>query len=369
MSSKSQPKTVVVGLSGGVDSSVSALLLKEQGYRVIGLFMKNWDEDEHCPATLDYEDVVSVCDQIGIPHYSVNFTKEYWDSVFSEFLDGMKKGLTPNPDVLCNREIKFKVLLDKAMELGADYLATGHYCRTGPCHELLRGLDPNKDQSYFLYTIKDKILDKVMFPIGHLPKSEVRRIADEKGLVVSKKKDSTGICFIGKRDFKTFMNKYIPYTSGSFERLSGEVVGRHDGTPFYTIGQRRGLGIGGPGEAWFVVGKDCERNVVYVEQGEDHPALLSHSLIATEVTWVKDQIPALPLRCSAKIRYRQKDHACTITSMNEEKIVVEFDEPQRAITPWQSVVFYQGEECLGGAMIVRSGPTLHQVQGALHCAV
>lgn len=348
------PKTVVVGLSGGVDSAVSALLLKQQGYRVIGLFMKNWEEEGDCPAAVDYEDVVSVCEQIGIPHYSVNFAKDYWDSVFSELIEGLKKGVTPNPDVLCNREIKFKVLLDKAIELGADYLATGHYAQVSGKNQLLRGLDPNKDQSYFLYMIKEDILKKVLFPVGGLCKSEVRRIAVENGLSVSGKKDSTGICFIGKRDFKEFMGQYLGYKPGDFVRLNGEVVGRHDGAAFYTIGQRKGLGIGGAGEAWFVVSKDMEKNHVVVEQGEDHPALYGNALTAVDLSFVSEEALELPLRCTAKIRYRQSDQLCTITSIEDGAAHVIFDTPQRAITPWQSVVFYQGEICLGGGFIAGS---------------
>lgn len=352
MFSKPPPKTVVVGLSGGVDSAVSALLLKQQGYRVIGLFMKNWDEEDTlCPAAIDYQDVVSVCEQIGIPHYSVNFAKDYWDNVFTELVDGLKKGVTPNPDVLCNREIKFKVMLEKALELGADYLATGHYCRVSEDHQLLRGSDPNKDQSYFLYTIKQEILKKVLFPIGALCKGEVRRIAAEHGLVVSAKKDSTGICFIGKRDFKQFMGQYVGYTPGDFVRSNGQVVGRHDGAAFYTIGQRKGMGIGGPGDAWFVVGKDMQKNHVVVEQGEDHPALYGQSLNAVDLSFVSEP-PELPLRCTAKIRYRQKDQHCTIESIDQGVARVVFDEPQRAITPWQSIVFYQDDVCLGGGFIV-----------------
>lgn len=348
--SEALPKTVVVGMSGGVDSSVSALLLKQQGYRVIGLFMRNWEEGEECPAVQDYDDVVSVCEKIGIPHYVVDFTKEYWDNVFSHFLEELKMGYTPNPDVLCNREIKFKVLLDKALSLGADYLATGHYCRVGPNGELLRGLDGNKDQSYFLYMVKQEILQKVLFPIGELPKSKVREIAKEYDLVTSEKKDSTGICFIGNRNFKEFISDYIPYSPGDFETLEGKVVGKHDGAAYYTNGQRRGLGIGGPGEAWFVVGKDMERNVVKVVQGENHPALYQTRLQAKELSFV-GSLPNLPLRCTAKVRYRHADQSCVVKQLEDGTLDVVFDEPQRAVTPRQSVVFYEGEKCLGGALI------------------
>lgn len=347
-------KTVVVGMSGGVDSSVSALLLKKMGYRVIGLFMKNWEETNesgHCTSVQDYEDVVRVCEQIGIPYYSVNFVQEYWDSVFSHFLNELKLGFTPNPDILCNREIKFKAFFEKAMDLGADFLATGHYCQVGSSR-LLRGADPLKDQSYFLYTIGKKTLSRVLFPIGHLSKQEVRAIAKQHNLATSEKKDSTGICFIGKRDFKPFIQKYIAYQPGHFETLRGEKVGQHDGIAYYTIGQRKGLNIGGAGEAWFVVGKDVKRNVVFVEQGTDHPSLYKGELFATEPSWVSGEPPLFPFACTAKIRYRQADQACVIESCEEGRLHVRFTSPQRAITPRQSIVFYDGATCLGGAMIV-----------------
>lgn len=338
-------KTVVVGMSGGVDSSVTALLLKEQGYRVIGLFMKNWEEEGPCPAEDDYQDVACVASHLGIPYYTVNFAKEYWEQVFSRCLEEYAAGLTPNPDILCNREIKFNLLLEKALELGADYLATGHYCRHG-AGQLLRGLDPEKDQSYFLYTLKSEILKKVLFPIGELQKKQVRALAAKAGLVTAAKRDSTGICFIGKRNFKEFITRFIPNRPGDFERLNGEIVGEHDGMAYYTIGQRRGLDIGGPGEAWYVVGKDRERNVVFVEQGDDHPALFRNELEMEEVSWVKSE-PIYPFRCTAKVRYRSADVPCTVTS--SERVV--FDQAQKAITPHQSIVFYQGEICLGGGMI------------------
>ncbi len=349
-------KTVVVGMSGGVDSSVTALLLKEQGYRVIGLFMKNWEEDNDdgvCQSTEDYEDVIRVCKQLDIPYYSVNFVKEYWERVFSRSLEDFRAGLTPNPDVLCNREIKFDLFLKKALELGADFLATGHYCRNvdvegTPC--LAKGVDGNKDQSYFLYTIKSAILEKVLFPLGDMPKSEVRRIAKEHGLATAEKKDSTGICFVGKRDFKPFLSKYIPNTQGNFETLAGKIVGSHDGYPFYTIGQRRGLDIGGAGDAWFVVGKDPQRNVVFVEQGSTHPALLSSTLTAKAPSWVHKP-PSAPFRCTAKTRYRQSDLPCTIDTLDDNTVTVTFDSPQKAITPGQAIVFYSDALCLGGATI------------------
>lgn len=345
-------KTVVVGMSGGVDSSVSALLLKQAGYRVIGLFMKNWEEKDErgvCTSTKDYEDVIKVCETLDIPYYSVNFVKEYWDHVFTHFVEELKLGYTPNPDILCNREIKFKCFFDKALQLGADYLATGHYCQTEN-GALLKGLDPLKDQSYFLYTLKNEILKKVLFPIGHLEKTTVRALARAHGIPTAEKKDSTGICFIGKRDFKPFISQYISYQKGNFETLDGTVVGRHDGTAYYTIGQRKGLGVGGPGEAWFVVAKDVLRNVVVIEQGSDHPALYKQHIEATDITWVGAP-PELPLSCTAKIRYRQADQACTITKIEGDRLFVSFDEPQRSVTPRQSIVFYQGALCLGGGMI------------------
>ena len=351
-------KTVVVGMSGGVDSSVSALVLKQQGYNVIGMFMKNWEEKDAsgiCRSTQDYEDVIKVCQQIDIPYYTVNFVQEYQEHVFTHFLSELQQGFTPNPDILCNREIKFKLFLNKALSLGADYLATGHYCQIGQGHTLQKGLDPHKDQSYFLYTLSSPILEKVMFPIGHLEKKEVRRIAHDHGLATSAKKDSTGICFIGKRDFKEFVGQYLAYQPGNFENLHGEVIGRHDGIAYYTIGQRKGLCIGGAGDAWFVVGKDMERNVVLIEQGDDHPALYSSELIATELSWVAGYTPGpLPYRCHAKVRYRQPDQECLIETIDEHKALVRFLEPQRAVTARQSIVFYDKDTCLGGGMIAPS---------------
>jgi tRNA-specific 2-thiouridylase len=353
-------KTVVVGMSGGVDSSVSALLLKQQGYRVIGLFMKNWEEQDEngvCTSSYDFEDVRQVCEHIDIPYYAVNFTQEYRTQVFAQFIEDFKLGLTPNPDVLCNREIKFKVFLDKAFELGADFLATGHYCQNlnllgHPC--LVKGNDPNKDQTYFLYTLNRSILEKVLFPIGHLQKSEVRAIARQHQLPTSEKKDSTGICFIGERHFRTFLSQYIPIQPGNFETLEGKIVGQHHGTAFYTLGQRKGLGIGGAGEAWFVVGKNTEKRIVYVEQGSDHPALYSHALIATQLSWVAGSPPALPFHCHSKIRYRQEDRPCIIQKIEGDQAWINFPEPQRAVTPGQSIVFYEGAICLGGGVIIKT---------------
>ncbi|MCC6127923.1 MAG: tRNA 2-thiouridine(34) synthase MnmA [Chlamydiae bacterium] len=345
--------TVIVGMSGGVDSSVTALLLKQQGFRVIGLFMKNWEEtdaDGACQASKEYEDVVRVCEQLQIPYYSVNFVEEYRQTVFEQFIKDFRAGLTPNPDILCNREIKFNVFLQKAFELGADYLATGHYCRTQD-GRLFKGLDPEKDQSYFLHAVPKNSLEKVLFPIGDLTKKQVRALAREHGLATCEKKDSTGICFIGKRDFKSFLSKFVASEPGNFETLSGKVVGRHDGLAFYTLGQRKGMGLGGEGDAWYVIGKDMKRNVVLVERGADHPALYAKELIAHSPCWIKNPIPSIPYSCHAKIRYRQQTQACTILSLEKEKLYVQFDAPQRAITPGQSIVFYDGDECLGGAVI------------------
>jgi tRNA-specific 2-thiouridylase len=354
-------KTVFVGMSGGVDSSLSAFLLKEQGYNVIGLFMKSWEESDErgvCKASLEYEDVTKVSDQIGIPCYSVNLVDAYRERVFAEFLSDLKLGLTPNPDVLCNREIKFKLFLQKAKDLGADFLATGHYCRLDAAHRLLKGSDPDKDQSYFLHAVKQEALSQVLFPIGHLPKPEVRALARKAGLATSEKKDSMGICFIGKRDFKPFVSQYLSYQPGNFRTLSGKVVGRHDGAAFYTIGQRKGMGLGGEGEAWFVVGKNIELNEVYVERGADHPALYASSLTACLFTWVAEEPPTYPYSCTAKIRYRQEDRPCTILPLEAGSATVVFDEPQRAITPGQSIVFYDGDLCLGGARIERSNASV-----------
>ncbi|MFN0065457.1 MAG: tRNA 2-thiouridine(34) synthase MnmA [Chlamydiales bacterium] len=341
---------IVVGMSGGVDSSVAALLLKRAGHEVIGLFMQNWEE-EGCPAAADFEDVVVVAGQLNIPCYTVNFAQEYWDNVFVRCLKEYAQGYTPNPDIWCNQEIKFKVFLSKALELGADYLATGHYCQNINS-QLLRGKDPNKDQSYFLYTMQEKILEKVLFPIGHLEKKEVRRLAQEAGLVTAGKRDSTGICFIGKRNFKEFLGRYITPKQGTFETREGKVVGLHEGAHFYTIGQRRGLGIGGAGKPWYVVDKEMERNVVIVDQGEESAALFATKLEATEASWIGKE-PIFSLQCTAKIRYRSPDEECYVDKVGE-KLYVTFARPQKAITPRQSIVFYQKDVCLGGAIIAES---------------
>lgn len=348
---------VVVGMSGGVDSSVAALLLKQQGYDVIGIFMKNWDDtDENgvCTATEDYEDVVRVCNQIGIPYYAVNFEKQYWEKVFTYFLDEYKAGRTPNPDVMCNKEIKFKAFLEHAMALGADYLATGHYARVAYRdgeYQLLRGLDANKDQTYFLNQLGQAQLSKVLFPIGELQKFKVREIAKEAGLATAGKKDSTGICFIGERNFKQFLSNYLPAQPGEMQTLDGEVKGTHDGLMYYTIGQRHGLGIGGSGEPWFVVGKNLKDNILYVAQGFDNELLYSDAIIATNVNWVSGRKPSEPMSCTAKFRYRQPDVPVTVEMIDETTARVSFEQRVRAVTPGQAVVFYNGEQCLGGGTI------------------
>lgn len=358
-------KTVVVGMSGGVDSSVSALLLKEAGANVIGLFMKNWDdqkEDSSCRAQEDYDDVKLVCQKVGIPYYPIEFVQEYKKFVFDEFVRDLKKGLTPNPDILCNREIKFKRFFDQAMNLGADYLATGHYCQNINGH-LVKGKDSNKDQTYFLYTMKREILDKVLFPIGHLDKSEVRRIAIENDLVTGTKKDSTGICFIGEKNFKKFISDYLPYNKGEFRTLNNVVVGEHVGAAFYTLGQRKGLGLGGPGSPWYVVKKDMGQNIVYVERGEDHPALFCHYLYADELSLVNESME-IPSHCKSKVRYRQKDQECFV-EVEDNRLRISFASPQRAVTPGQSIVFYQDNVCLGGAIIKEVGPSLMESTNSL----
>jgi tRNA-specific 2-thiouridylase len=354
---KPEETRVVVGMSGGVDSSVTALLLKQQGYDVIGLFMKNWDDTDefgHCTATEDFHDVRRVCDHIGIPYYTVNFEKEYYERVFEYFLEEYRRGRTPNPDVMCNREIKFKEFLDTALELGADYIATGHYARVEERNGefvLLRGVDENKDQTYFLNQLNQYQLSKAMFPIGHLPKPKVREIALEHDLPTAKKKDSTGICFIGERNFREFLKQYLPAQPGEMRTTSGELKGRHEGLMYYTLGQRHGLGIGGPGEPWFVVDKDVENNILYVEQSVTHPRLYSHGLNATNVHWISDREQPKVLRCAAKFRYRQPDQMVTVHRLEDGTVDVIFDEPQKAITPGQAVVFYDGEVCLGGGTI------------------
>ncbi len=353
-------KVIAVGLSGGVDSSVSALLLKKKGYEVFGLFMKNWEEDSQdgtCTASKDLEDVIKVCHILDIPYYTVNFSKTYYDDVFESLLAGLKKGTTPNPDILCNKEIKFKHFLNKAKDLGADYLATGHYSQVAEedgHFKLLKGVDPNKDQTYFLYTLQQHQLNSIKFPIGHLQKSEVRAIAKEHGLPNHEKKDSTGICFIGKRNFKDFISKYIPMQEGPIVDTSGNVLGSHQGVFYYTIGQRKGLGIGGEGDAWFVADKDINKNHLIVAQGHDHPLLLSKGLIAHDLSWTYKKPSKLPHSCFCKIRYRQEVEPCILESIQDDEITVKFLKPLRAVTPSQSIVFYDGPTCLGGAIIKKS---------------
>ena len=349
---------VVVGLSGGVDSAVTAALLIEQGYKVTGLFMKNWeedDDDEYCAAAVDFADAQSVCDRLGIELRTINFSHEYWERVFTRFLHQCKSGLTPNPDVLCNREIKFKEFLEHAQTLGAGHIATGHYAginRHNGTTQLLRGRDANKDQSYFLYALGQRALNKTLFPLYDVSKPEVRDKAQQLGLAVYDKKDSTGICFIGERRFKDFLSKYIKPNPGQIRDLAERVIGELDGLNFYTIGQRHGLGIGGAGAAWYVARKDIHHNVLYVVQGHDHRALFSTWLHAGELNWVSGQAPHLPATCTAKIRYRQADQVCTIEPVTDGITRVRFTDAQRAVTPGQAIVFYAEEMCLGGGTIV-----------------
>lgn len=347
---------VVVGISGGVDSAVAALLLLQQGYEVTGVFMKNWEEDddaEYCAAEEDYKVAREVCAQLEIPLRAINFAAEYWDRVFAYFLAEYRTGHTPNPDVMCNKEIKFKAFLDYAHSLGASRIATGHYARVDlndGCYRLLRGRDRNKDQSYFLYTLGQNELSQSLFPIGELEKPHVRQLAEEAGFPNYDRKDSTGICFIGERRFKDFLAHYLPAQPGEIRSLDGKSIGRHDGLMYSTIGQRRGLGIGGPGEPWYVVAKDMPNNVLYVVQGQDHPALLAGELNATDLSWVSGDPPANKLHCTAKIRYRQEDAGCLLSQANKT-LDVKFDQPVRAVATGQSVVFYDDEVCLGGGII------------------
>ncbi|MGK5087621.1 tRNA 2-thiouridine(34) synthase MnmA [Bdellovibrionota bacterium FG-2] len=356
-------KTVVVGMSGGVDSAVASLLLKQQGYNVIGLFIKSWNEkdpDGSCTSARDFSDLERICAKLQIPYTSVDLVKDYWDRVFSNFLAEIKAGFTPNPDILCNREIKFDVFLEKARELGADFFATGHYCRlehdTHGSPTLLKGLDTNKDQSYFLHAVKGEALRNVLFPLGAMTKPEIRKIAEAAGISVFAKKGSTGICFIGERRFRPFLKQYLSANEGEIRTLDEKRVGTHMGSAYFTLGQRKGLGLGGEGEPWFIVKKDTVRNILYVARGDDHPALYAKTLFAENPTWISGvapgENPKAPYRCWAKIRYRQADQACTITAHGSEGgLRVDFDEPQRAIAPGQFAVFYQGDVCLGGAVI------------------
>lgn len=355
-------KKVIIGMSGGVDSSVSAFILQQQGYQVEGLFMKNWEEDDdtdYCTAAADLADAQAVADRLGMKLHKINFAAEYWDNVFEHFLNEYKAGRTPNPDILCNKEIKFKAFLEYAAEdLGADYIATGHYVRRrgdDQNAQLLRGLDANKDQSYFLYTLSKKQVGQSLFPVGDIEKPIVRAIAEDLGLATAKKKDSTGICFIGERKFKDFLARYLPAQPGDIKTVDGKIIGRHDGLMYHTLGQRKGLGIGGVkglSEApFYVVEKDLINNVLIVAQGHDNSALLSTGLIATQLHWVDREPIRENVRCTVKTRYRQTDIACEIQPINDDTIRVIFDEPQIAVTPGQSVVFYQGEVCLGGGVI------------------
>jgi len=354
---------VIVGMSGGVDSSVAALLLIEQGYQVEGLFMKNWDEDdgtEYCTAMADLADAQAVCDRLGIRLHAANFAAEYWENVFEHFLQEYRAGRTPNPDILCNREIKFKAFLDYATQLGADLIATGHYVRerhhAGQV-QLLKGLDNGKDQSYFLCAVNEAQLARSLFPVGELQKSDVRALAAKHGFVTHDKKDSTGICFIGERRFRDFLQSYIPAQPGPIETPEGKVMGTHSGLMYHTLGQRQGLGIGGVKDGneapWYVAEKDLARNLLIVVQGKDHPLLFARGLQTQRIDWINRQHPALPLRCKAKTRYRQPDQDCVVESTDSGEIRVTFDQPQRAVTPGQQLVLYQGEVCLGGAVIER----------------
>ena len=347
-------------MSGGVDSSVAALMLIEAGYRVEGLFMKNWEEDdgtEYCTAKEDLADAQSVADQLGIRLHSANFAAEYWDGVFDHFLSEYRAGRTPNPDILCNREIKFRAFLDYATQLGADLIATGHYVQTdvsGDTTQLRKGVDGNKDQSYFLHQVDHQALGRSLFPVGNVDKTLVREKAASAGFVTARKKDSTGICFIGERRFRDFLKQYLPAQPGPIVSIDGDELGEHEGLMYHTIGQRQGLRIGGlanrPEAPWYVVDKQVADNVLVVAQGNEHPALFKTQLTATDVIWISGEPPKFPLTCHAKIRYRQADQPCEV-SVSGTKVQVSFTTPQRAVTPGQSVVFYEGDICLGGGVI------------------
>jgi tRNA-uridine 2-sulfurtransferase len=349
---------VIVGLSGGVDSSVCALLLKQQGYIVEGLFMKNWEDDgQYCQSNKDREDAQAVCDVLNIPLHFANFSREYWQSVFEHFLAEYHAGRTPNPDVLCNKYIKFDAFLKQAKNLGADKIAMGHYARTRCVNdhiELLKGLDENKDQSYFLHALNQAQLKHALFPVGDLQKHEVRTLAQQYHLPTHAKKDSTGICFIGERKFQDFLSQYLPAKPGDIETTTGEIIGQHLGLMYYTLGQRQGLGVGGQKNAlespWYVIEKDLARNVLIVAQG-DHPKLYTHTIYTSHIHWISGFAPTLPLTCQAKIRYRQADQACTIHIESPNQFRIDFTEPQRAAAPGQYIVFYQNDVCLGGGII------------------
>lgn len=361
---QSSPNTThhyMVGLSGGVDSSVTALLLRDQGHTVSGLFMKNWvdlEGDGNCPIEDDLKDAKAIADGLGIEFFTENFAPDYWDRVFEHFLAEYKAGRTPNPDILCNKEIKFDCFLNRAIELGADKIATGHYAKIDErdgLFKLIKAQDQNKDQTYFLHALNQQQLSRSLFPLGEIEKPEVRRIADQAGFVNSGKKDSTGICFIGEKNFGQFLSQFLPAQPGLMQTPEGETIAEHHGLMYYTLGQRKGIGVGGRNDAneepWFVVGKKLEENILVIAQGHDHPLLQSQQLKAIEVNWISGKEPQLPYRCKAKTRYRQQDQDCTIVDKEGSSYVVEFDKPQRAMTPGQSVVFYQDDECLGGGVI------------------
>lgn len=357
---------VMVGMSGGVDSSVAALLLLEQGYHVEGLFMKNWDEDdgtEYCTAKADLADAQAVCTTLGIKLHAANFAAEYWDNVFTHFLQEYRAGRTPNPDILCNREIKFKAFLDYATQLGADLIATGHYARRTELDGsicLLKGLDGNKDQSYFLSAVSETQLARSLFPVGELDKREVRALAAKHGFVTHDKKDSTGICFIGERRFRDFLQTYIPALPGNIETPEGRILGRHAGLMYHTLGQREGLRIGGVKDSaeapWYVAAKNPTRNTLIVVQGNEHPLLYSTGLGLRQIDWINIAHPALPLHCTAKTRYRQTDQDCVVHQIKSGEYRVDFAKPQRAVTAGQQAVFYLGDRCLGGGVIERRYP-------------
>ena len=349
-------RKIAIGISGGVDSAISAYLLKKQGYDVMGVFMKNWNEEDEngvCTADQDFEDVRRICDTIDIPYYSVNFAREYWEKVFSIFLEEYKAGRTPNPDVLCNKEIKFKAFLDFCMEIGAEEIATGHYCRVNKLcgTRLIKGRDTRKDQSYFLCTLEAKQLERVQFPVGGYTKEYVRQIAREAGIPVADKKNSTGICFIGERNFRKFLQGYLPAQPGEMRTSAGEYIGMHQGLMYYTLGQRRGLNIGGrgTGERWFVVGKDLKNNILYVEQGEDSPKLYSKVCVVDHFSFV-NPLDVKEFDCMAKYRYRQPDQRVHVF-IEGDKVLIEAYDKQRAVTPGQYAVLYSGDECLGGGPV------------------
>lgn len=354
-------KKVVIGMSGGVDSSVAAILLKKQGYDVIGLFMRNWDSSinndilgnpdlnsDICPQEKDYNDALKICEKIGIPLHRIDFVKEYWDYVFTYFLDELKRGRTPNPDIMCNKYIKFDMFAKEARKLGADYIATGHYARLKD-GKLLRGIDQNKDQTYFLSQLSNKQLENVLFPIGDLEKPEVRKIANEYDLITANKKDSTGICFIGERNFSKFLSNYLPNQTGDIVNIeTNEVIGKHVGLMYYTIGQRKGLNIGGNSDRIFVVGKNLDKNILYVAHGDDNKYLISDSCVVEMVNWNADRNIK---ECSAKFRYRQKDNDVKVKFLDDGNMLVSYEQGVKSVTPGQACVFYLGEECLGGGII------------------